>query len=159
MIQTMLRNLNDGPALLRDLLSKIPDDLHKQRRIPGKWCIHEHACHLGDVQVMLYDRFLTFKKEAAPVFKPYLPGTNISDDHLMEMDLEVALDLFETERKRLLSLLNTYREEDWQKLATHPEYHTYSAEILLRHVMMHDHFHMYRIEELWLTSDAYLRKG
>jgi len=28
---------------------------------------------------------------------------------------------------------------------------------LERHILMHDHWHMYRMEELWLTRDAYLQ--
>ena len=44
----------------------------------------------------------------------------------------------------------------WQKTATHPEYAQYSFYILVRHILMHDHWHMYRMEELWLTRDEYL---
>ena len=45
---------------------------------------------------------------------------------------------------------------DWEKTATHPEYEQYSLIILARHILMHDHWHMYRMEELWLTRDEYL---
>jgi hypothetical protein len=46
----------------------------------------------------------------------------------------------------------------WQKTGIHPEYELYSLSILGRHILMHDFWHMYRIEELWLTRDAYLTK-
>ena len=36
----------------------------------------------------------------------------------------------------------------WEKMATHPEYESYSLYILTRHLLMHDHWHMYRMAEL-----------
>lgn len=39
-----------------------------------------------------------------------------------------------------------------------PEYALYSLFILARHILMHDHGHIYRMEERWLTRDAYLTK-
>jgi len=128
-------------------------------RIPGKWTIHEHAAHLADVQPMLINRFEIFKNNPEPEFKPYLPGVTLDDKHLAKMDLEKVVDDFETLRKELLALLNTFSESDWAKPGKHPEYSTYNAHILVRHVLMHDHFHMYRIEELWITQDDFLRKS
>jgi uncharacterized damage-inducible protein DinB len=156
MISTFLSQMQQAPAILKDLISKIPPHLHKQRRIPNKWSIHEHACHLADVHSMMIERFQRFKNEKNPAFEPFLPGTSVSDDHLMEMNLATALEQFEKERKELIRFLESFTEDDWANTATHPEYRQYSAEIFLRHIMMHDHLHMYRIEELWLTADAYL---
>ena len=34
----------------------------------------------------------------------------------------------------------------------------YNFEIVLNHILFHDYWHMYRIEELWLTKDEYLSK-
>ena len=46
--------------------------------------------------------------------------------------------------------------EHWTRKAKHKEYIEYTPYIMLRHILMHDHFHMYRIEELWLTTDEFL---
>jgi len=155
-IDVMQRNLADAPILLKDLLRQIPPSLLKVRRHPERWSIHEHTCHLADVQPLLYDRFLTFKNADHPVFQPFLPGTNVDDSHLLTMDLQAALHTFTLERARLLDQLETFTEADWRKQASHPEYNVYTPEILLRHVLMHDYLHMYRIEELWLTREGYL---
>ncbi|MDA0195055.1 MAG: hypothetical protein O2951_08420 [Bacteroidetes bacterium] len=58
----------------------------------------------------------------------------------------------------MVSLVKSFENDLWSKTAVHPEFNKYSHYILLRHAMMHDHFHMYRIEELWLTKDEYLKK-
>ena len=156
MIHLILQQLAQAPALLHDLVEGIPPELHKQHRIPGKWCIHEHACHLADVHSMMITRFEQFKKEEHPAFVPFLPGQTISDHHLMDMDLQESLLHFAQDREQLLNLLNSFTDTDWAKTATHPEYTQFTAKIFARHIMMHDHLHMYRIEELWLTEDAYL---
>ena len=55
-------------------------------------------------------------------------------------------------------LIRSADKSIWIKEAEHPEYHIYTPYIMLRHRLMHDHFHMYRIEELWLTNEEYLKK-
>ncbi|MCI5082993.1 MAG: DinB family protein [Saprospiraceae bacterium] len=156
-VSIFLQQMAQAPDLLEELMAQIPVSLHKQRRIPGKWSIHEHACHLADVHEMLIQRFERFQQEERPIFQPFLPGKSVPDGHLLDMDLAKAIAQFRLERSQLLQLLESFSAEDWATQATHPEYKQYSALILARHVVMHDHFHMYRIEELWLTADDYLR--
>ncbi len=156
-IQSKLEVLKKAPDFLEELVGEVPDDRLKKRRIPGKWSIHEHACHLPDAQQMILERFQTFKEVPSPKFTPFLPGTDDTpDDHLQNMDLQKALQDFSTGRHKLVALLETFTEEDWKNEGYHPEYEQYNPRLFLRHVMMHDHFHMYRIEELWLTTDEYL---
>jgi hypothetical protein len=155
-IDIMIRNLADGPLLLKELLAGIPNDCFKVRRIPDKWSIHEHTCHLSEVESMMYDRLLTFKNATYPAFQPFLPGTNANDEHLLEMDLNEALEHYTNQRFETIQLARSLAKEDWQKEASHPEYEHYTAKILLRHVLMHDHLHFYRIEQLWLTREAFL---
>ena len=57
---------------------------------------------------------------------------------------------------RLLDLIREAPPDLWDKNATHPEYGIYTPEIMIRHIMIHDYLHMYRIEELWLTKPEYL---
>lgn len=156
-IEILLDSLDKAPTILEDLISEIPQSVFKNKRIPEKWCIHEHTCHLYDAQKMMIDRFNIFKATKRPSFTPFLPGTNDTpDDHLIDMDLKTSLEGFRTDRKSMVALLKTFTVEDWGNEATHPEYIQYNPKLFLRHIVMHDHFHMYRIEELWLTADGYL---
>ena len=158
MIETKLEILAASPDLLEDLLAEIPKDLLKIRRIKGKWSIHEHACHLAEAQRMTIGRFKRFKQEKNPTFVPYLPGTTVPDDNLAKMDLQEQLADFRANRQVMIDLLRSYSAEDWSNEGSHPEYKRINALLWLRHVLMHDHFHMYRIEELWLTTEEYLRQ-
>lgn len=152
----MIRNLADGPLLLKDLLKEIPEDQYKVQRIPNKWTIHEHVCHLADIEMMMYDRLLTFKNVDYPVFQPFLPGTNVGDEHLIKENMNKALERYSEHREKMVQLARSFGPQDWIKEASHPEYEVYTPKILIRHMLMHDHLHFYRIEQLWLTREAFL---
>jgi hypothetical protein len=156
-IELLLNHLADTPAILTNLLRSIPKSEVKTARIRGKWSIHENACHLAESERMILDRFYVFGKESHPVFTPYLPGKTVSADHLLDLDLDVQMQKFTELRNEMVALLRSFTPDIWSRDATHPEYKEYTPYILLRHILLHDHFHMYRMEELWLTHDAYLR--
>jgi uncharacterized damage-inducible protein DinB len=148
--------LDKSPEILKNLVESVSQEQRKRRRIPGKWSIHEHACHLVDVQPMLLERFKLCLREASPEIRPYLPGTKDPDDFLLELNVEAMLTKFPGYREELLQLLEGQDESFWKKQMKHPEYRLYTPYILLRHILHHDHLHMYRIEELWLTTEEYL---
>ncbi len=157
-IDLLIANLVTSPDILENFLHHIPRSIMKRRRILGKWSIHEHACHLAVVQPMLYDRLVRFKTEECPEFKAYIPGKNVPDSMLIELDLDESLQKFREERKKLVELISDFSDTDWENEGKHPEYKMYSSYILVRHILMHDHLHMYRIEEQWITNDEYLRQ-
>jgi hypothetical protein len=72
------------------------------------------------------------------------------------MNLIEALKEFKTLRSESIEIVKSLDDSIWEKEAEHPEYKIYTPYIMLRHLLMHDYFHMYKIEELWLTNDEYL---
>jgi uncharacterized damage-inducible protein DinB len=158
-IRLFINQLEQNILIYEDLLADIPKESMKVRRMAEKWSIHEHACHMAEVEHLMYDRFLTFKNVEYPVFQPFLQEKARPDIHLLEMDFKKAIRHFKQERTRTVQLVRGFDENDWKKEATHPEYKEYNAKILLRHLLMHDNFHMYRMEELWLTRDPYLKQS
>lgn len=155
----LLEGLKRTPAILSEFVSTIPEAKLDLRRGVGFWTIAEHVSHLAEVQPMLLDRFQRFMNEDLPEFVPYIPGDDQdSADTPIRMNLDTALEQFTHYRDKQLALLESANEAIWRKTATHPEYEHYSFHILVRHTLMHDFRHMYRMEELWLTRDAYLTK-
>lgn len=152
----MLNSLAMGPTFLRELLSEIPEQLYKQQRKAGKWTIHEHAIHLTMVDDIMIPRLVAFRKESNPKIVPYNPSKEESAGSLLDMDLSKRLDSFDESRTRLIEAFAALEPGDYNKRAEHPEYTEYTPKIMLRHLMMHDHLHCYRIEELWLTRDEAL---
>ena len=125
-----LKLLAINPHILEELLSEIPEEILKLRRIKAKWSIHEHACHLAEAQKMMLERFQTFKTVKNPVFQPYLPGTSDTpDDHLLKLDLHKSLKQFMIDRVTMVNYLETFLEHDWQNEGLHPEFKKFNADI------------------------------
>ncbi len=158
-IQDIVEGLRRSPGVLSGLVQGIAEGKLEVRRGEGFWTITEHVSHLAHVQTMLLERFQRFLKEDHPEFIPFLPADGGDGPTTPPpLEINVALELFALYREKQLALLNGQDDAAWRKTGTHPEYEFYSLPILARHVLMHDYWHMYRMEELWLTKDAYLTK-
>jgi len=158
-IQDLLEGLRRTPKILSEFVKTIPEGKMDLRRGEGFWTVAEHVSHLAQVQPMLLDRFQRFINEDHPEFVPYIPGNGKDEpDTPPRMNMTAALEQFAQYRNKQLELLESANDIIWRRTATHPEYENYSFYILTRHTLMHDYWHMYRIEELWLTRDAYLTR-
>ena len=152
----LIRNLWTNSEILARFIEAIPQDRLFVQRRPGLWTIAEHVQHLADTQSMLLGRIRAFEKESEPNFIPFIPKDDEVRTEAKTIDIEDALQCFTRFRGDQVELLNQIDASVWDKAASHPEYEQYSLYILVRHILMHDHWHMYRMEELWLTRDEYL---
>ena len=152
----IMEGLRRSGPILAALVNSIPAAQMNRRRGEGVWTIAEHAGHLAQVQPMLLERIQRFRNEAQPRFDPYIPGADTREDQPAVMARDEALEAFRRYREQQIVELAAADDATWEQTARHPEYAHYSLYILARHILMHDHWHMYRMEELWLTRDEYL---
>lgn len=144
--------LERAPDLVVPLVREVPAPLLKRRPPSGKWCVHEHACHLAHVHRLFFDRLEQILASPTPVITPYDPGQSDPEDLLMHMDLDDSLHRYVDDRRRLVERLRRLSPQDWRRTAEHGEYSHYSVLIMFRHLALHDFFHAYRIEELLLMK-------
>lgn len=154
--QDVLEGLRLGPRLLRELVQAIPPEALERRRGEGFWTLREHLEHLVEVQPMLYGRLERFLSEERPQITPYVPGPEREPREGQQKPPGELLELFERWRLRQSELIGSAPAQTWTRQADHPEYERYGFEILVRHILLHDYTHMYRMEELWLMSDKAL---
>lgn len=159
-IQELLAGLKNTPTILEAFVATIPTEcLDRRRGDADFWTIAEHVSHLVQVQPMMLERMERFVEEGNPSFVPYIPGEDAAEEDKPEpMEMAMALDQFTKVRQAQLALLASQEAGVWKRSGTHPEYEQYSLFILVRHLLMHDFWHMYRMEELWLTRDPWLTK-
>jgi len=155
-IPDILEGLKRSHSILSEFVQSIPDEQLVRKRGDGFWSIAEHVDHLADVQAMLGDRIRRFLEEEQPEFVPFFPDQEEATSEELQIDVDAAIAAFAEKREEQIKLLQAATPADWEKSATHPEYEQYSLVILTRHILMHDHWHMYRMEDLWLTRDEYL---
>ena len=157
-VQAILRGLRDSHPLLASFVLEVPAQILHRTRGEGFWSIAEHAAHLAEVQPMLAERVRRILSEDNPEFTPFIPGEEATEEPKVVPPVEESLERFADGREEIVRLLEHARPEDWDRSAVHPEYEDYDLFILARHILMHDHWHMYRMEELWLTRDQYLTR-
>lgn len=147
-IETLLNALNETPRLLKELITEIDPELYKKKLIKGKWSIHEHATHVAVGDVYGFQKRLTdFKQKEGPTIEP-LSGDNFDDNFFIELDLKKTINDFFDIRQSTIRLAKHFDQDDWNKTAIHPEYKKYTPYIMLRHLLMHDHAHLYKIEDM-----------
>lgn len=150
----LLAGLSNNRNVLRQFVSVMrEDEIH--RRIKDYWTIYEHIDHLLLTQKLLLGRIQQFIVEAKPVMKPYTPDTAPAADEAPK-PAKVLVEEFCRLRDMQTALVRKARRSVWQKEGTHEEYARYSFEILLRHILLHDSFHMARMEELWIKKEKYI---
>jgi hypothetical protein len=107
---------------------------------------------------MLFRRLERFRDEESPDFTPFIPDESEDKEPTPHevMATEEALSALRAWRRKQISIIESFGEAVWTKRALHPEFELYTPSILVRHIAMHDHWHMYRMEELWITNDEFL---
>ena len=153
-IEYLINTLKDLPEIISNYILAIPEEDLDKRRGKDFWTVREHVIHLEYVQDVILKRILIFKNEAHPVVKPYFPENDKIDGNDFNT-IEEVLESYKEKREKQLEIV---KESDLLKEGKHDEYKKYNMEIILNHVLFHDYWHMYRIEELWLTRDEYLKQ-
>ncbi|MEJ2663973.1 MAG: hypothetical protein P8107_08005 [Spirochaetia bacterium] len=69
--------------------------------------------------------------------------------------LKQAFSVYFDLRTKQIALAQSLTPAELSRQARHPEYEEYSIVVLLHHMVFHEYWHMYRVEELWLTRDEY----
>jgi hypothetical protein len=150
-----IRQLENGPAVLRDLISSIPAERLTHDFGGDIWSVQEHVQHLALTQIMLLKRIQLFFKEEHPQIVPFIPDKNAQRP--APKPIPDLLDLYADWREKQIAAIRKADETLWSKKAVHPEYTHYDFDIAVRHILTHDGFHFYRIEELGLLKAENIR--
>ena len=152
--ENLLKTFEGIPEIIEKYFLNIPEDCLDKKRSEISWTIREHLYHVAGVQDMLYKRILNIKNEENPVVKPYFPENEPEGVSLYE-SVQKAFSHYKEIRRKQILLINQLTESEFGKEAKHDEYTRYNIPIIINHMIFHEYWHMYRIEEIWLTRDEY----
>lgn len=152
---TYISVLRSNVDILSDFVKKMSGE-EIARKIKDFWSIYQHIEHLVESQYVILDRISLFLREDSPRIAPYTPiDTNeeVASDPRGDKSAEGLLDDFRKVRCDQIALIETADSGVWKKEGVHPEFAKYDFDILLRHAILHDGFHMWRMEELWIKKE------
>ena len=152
-ITTLIASLENAPGIIIPLIREMQPQYLKRRPSPTKWSAHEHACHLSTSDELFLTRLDLILTTPSPHIKSVMPSPGEESGALLSVDLDRTLDHYVRVRAGLVKRLKGLSVGDWQRTAEHEEYSHYSVLIMFRHLLTHEMFHAYRIEELLLKKD------
>jgi hypothetical protein len=124
-------------------------------RIKNYWTIYEHIEHLSFSQNVLLGRIKQFLEEEYPKIKPFGTENRV---FVEEYSVNELLKRYCKLRDEQIKLIKNTNKDTWKKEGTHEEYKKYTFEILIRHAILHDSFHMWRMEELWIENENLIKE-
>jgi uncharacterized damage-inducible protein DinB len=149
MREVFLQTLRNNSQILEDFLTKMSSkEINYQ--IKDFWTIRQHVEHLITTQKVILARIKQFLVEEQPIMKPFIPETVKEED---PKEISILINEFKDIRNQQITLIEKAEDRIWKRKGTHPQYKKYSFEILVRHAILHDGFHMWRMEELWIENE------
>lgn len=149
----LIAALENSPGVIIPLIREVPPEFLKRRPSPAKWSAYEHACHLSGTDEPFRARLDLILSNPTPFISSIVNSPEVEAGALLDIDLGEALDRYVRERASLVKRLKELSAEDWQRTAEHEAFSHYSVWIMFRHLLNHEMFHAYRIEELLLKKD------
>lgn len=147
-IETILNALNETLRLLKELITEICPKLYKKEIIKGKWSIHEHATHVAVGDVYGFQKKINgFGNQESSIFEP-LSGDSFYTNCFTNLELFETIEKFFKIRNATIEMVYYLTDESWNKEAIHPEYKIYTPYVMLRHLLIRNHAHMYKIEDM-----------
>jgi uncharacterized damage-inducible protein DinB len=156
--EKLIDALEMNSDILEQFVRQISEEKLHRKRGEGIWTVHEHLHHLALVQPVMFKRIRMFKNEEKPVIKPYTPGPEEEKERTVKRSVAELVRTFRDWRIKQVELARSCGPEIWERTGEHPEFDQYSLEILLRHVLTHDGWHMHRMEEIWIAKEEVLTK-
>ena len=151
-VDDFVKVLELNKNILCQFISKMTD-MEINNRIKNFWTIYEHLEHLTFSQNILLGRIKQFMEDENPIIKPF----GAEDRTYMEKySVKELLERYCELRDKQIKIIKDTNKKTLEKEGIHDEYKKYTFEILIRHVLLHDSFHMWRMEELWIEKEKYI---
>jgi uncharacterized damage-inducible protein DinB len=117
----LIAQIAEAPARLRAAVHGLsPQQLDTPYR-PQGWTVRQVVHHVPDSHMNFYIRFKLALTESEPTIKPYEQQLWAELADTRQTPFEVSLTLLECLHQRLVPLLKSIAEADWQRTFRHPE--------------------------------------
>jgi hypothetical protein len=134
------------PDQVRRLLDRIGPQRAEEAPAPGKWCAREIVCHLADCEVAFAFRLRQTLAEDLHVMQPFDQEKWAA--RYKAYSTADALAAFEALRNWNVALIRSLGEEDFARLANHPERGDMTFRTIVETMGGHDINHLKQMEAI-----------
>ncbi|MEQ8789944.1 MAG: DinB family protein [Pirellulaceae bacterium] len=136
-----------GPQQLRNAIAGMTDELIDAAPVPGKWSTRQVICHIADFEPVYADRIKRALAEEEPTIFGGDPDAFAARLAYDQRDIEYELQMIESVRKHVASILRTLKPGDFQRRVMHSEAGPLTLEQLLVNITKHIPHHVEFIKE------------
>ena len=140
------------PAVIGSFVENLDPDCLDRRRSGTSWTAREHIYHIVNVQEMLLGRITLIRDSDNPVIKPFFPE---NEEIPLYGNMAEAMDRFRDWRRKQCDLIGELTPDELVKEARHDEYTEYNILKIINHMIFHEYWHLYRVEEIAHTKDEF----
>jgi hypothetical protein len=145
------------PALLREATEGLDDTRLDTPYREGGWTVRQVVHHVADSHLNAFTRLKLVLTEEYPTLRPYDQDKWAELPDTLTLPVEISLRLLEALHERMATVVETAADEDWSRLAYHPENGDMSFDDLARTYAWHGRHHAEQITGLrsrmgWRTS-------
>ena len=146
--RTAIDAIADAPRLLRAAVANLTDaQLDTPYRAEG-WTVRQVVHHVADSHMNAYGRFRLAFTEDNPTIKPYDEARWAELQDARTMPVDVSLDLLDSMHDRLVTLLRSTAEGDFQRTVNHPDNGPMTVDALLGIYSWHGRHHVAHVSAL-----------
>ena len=138
--------MRQTPGAIRRLLEGMPAEQVVVRPPEKRWNAREILCHLADCELVFCFRLKQTLAEDSPVLQPF--DQEKWALRYGNLDVEMALRMFEASRTWNLLLLDATTAEERRRTVTHPERGTMTLWTIAETMGGHDINHLQQLERL-----------
>ncbi|MEM9546591.1 MAG: YfiT family bacillithiol transferase [Bacteroidota bacterium] len=121
-IKGWIDELRTFPDRLIKVLEGIDDESLKYTYRPGGWNIQQLVHHLADSHMNSITRFKWTLTEYHPMIKPYLEAEWAKLYDVQAVPVEASVDILKGVHLRLSTLLQSMKEDEFDRTLVHPEH-------------------------------------
>jgi hypothetical protein len=119
--EEFIRILEEAPARYRQAVKSLSAGQIETPYRPGGWTVRQVVHHVADSHMNAYIRLKLALTEENPTIKPYEEDKWAELGDTSGTPVEVSLVLLENLHIRMVNLLRSMSESDWQRTYLHPE--------------------------------------
>jgi uncharacterized damage-inducible protein DinB len=137
-----------APAALRAAVKGLTDAQLDTPYRPDGWTVRQLVHHVADSHMNAYTRFRLALTEDNPTIKPYDEASWAELADARALPIGVSLDLLDGIHQRLVHLLRSTKDADFQRPLTHPENGPMTVDALLTVYSWHGRHHTAHVSAL-----------
>jgi hypothetical protein len=144
----LMISIEFGPQVIRRLVDQLDPADWDRRLNPDRFTPREVVAHVADWEPIMRGRIRTALREPGSPILAYDEGQLALDHKYSETDPVEQAEAFIRERRTTAELLRQIdSEEEWQRVATHPERGSQSVEDQANLLLGHDLYHIEQLAE------------